>query len=67
MRKSNHNNRLHVATIPLRLCVMKRGVSLSCCIEDESRPLDFGDQKLNVYSVKCEKENLDKTGLRFTI
>ena len=32
--------------IPLRSCVMKRGVSLSRCIKDESRSLGFGDQKL---------------------
>jgi hypothetical protein len=25
---------------------MKKGVSFSCCIEDESRSLDFGDQTL---------------------
>ena len=25
---------------------MKKGESLSCCIKDESRPLGFGDQKL---------------------
>jgi hypothetical protein len=25
---------------------MKKGASLLCCIKDESRPLDFGDQPL---------------------
>jgi hypothetical protein len=25
---------------------MKKGLGLSCCIKDESRSLDFGDQKL---------------------
>jgi len=29
-----------------RLCVMKKGESLSCCIKDEGRPLGFGGQKL---------------------
>ena len=25
---------------------MKKGLGLTCCINDESRSLDFGDQKL---------------------
>jgi len=36
----------YLTGVPLRSCVMKRGVSLSCCIKDESRSLGFGDQKL---------------------
>jgi len=30
----------------LRLCVMTKDESLSCCIKDEGRPLGFGNQIL---------------------
>ena len=30
----------------LRLCVMTKDTSLSCCIKDEGRPLGFGNQIL---------------------
>ena len=32
--------------LPLRSCAMKKDASLSCCIEDECRPLGFGNQIL---------------------
>jgi hypothetical protein len=32
--------------LPLRLCVMTKDENLSCCIKDEGRPLDFGNQML---------------------
>jgi hypothetical protein len=40
------NNRIVWDCQPRRLCVMKKGESLSCCIKDEGRPLGFGGQKL---------------------
>ena len=43
--KRADNKALHLTAIPLRLCVMKKGASLSCCIKDESWSLGFGDQK----------------------
>jgi len=30
----------------LRLCVMTKDISLSCCTKDEGRPLDSGNQIL---------------------
>ena len=42
-----YNNRIKTDwQFPLRSCVIKKGVSLSCCIKDESRSLGFGDQEL---------------------
>ena len=39
----------------LRLCVMTKDASLSCCIKDEGRPLGFGNQILESnYPMRLE-------------
>ena len=43
----NKNGEPQAVIVPYELlCAKKGGESLPCCIKDESRPLGFGDQKL---------------------
>ena len=37
---------LRRTSFPLRSCVMTKGFGPSCCIQDEGRPLDLGNQTL---------------------
>ena len=40
------NKTMHRIAIPLRSCAMTKDLGLSCCIEDEGRPLGIGDRTL---------------------